>query len=103
MPTTILDNESFDQAYKRRFAEEAEIDARILARNPIIRMASKSSRVFEVELHIGAKSETLNVLAFTSCDAITRAIDIYFDGEDPMPVEGMMIRVRLSPLHKCAA
>lgn len=103
MPTTILDNESFDQAYKRRFAEEAEIDARILARNPIIRMASKSSRAFEVELHIGAKSETLNVLAFTSCDAIVRAIDIYFDGEDPMPVEGMMIRVRLSPLHKCAA
>ncbi len=29
MPTTILDGESYEQARKRRFAEEAAIDARL--------------------------------------------------------------------------
>lgn len=29
MPTTILDGESLEQAYARRFREEAEIDKRI--------------------------------------------------------------------------
>lgn len=31
MPTTLLHGETWDQAYKRRFREEAEIDARIAA------------------------------------------------------------------------
>lgn len=31
MPTTLLDGESWDQAYARRFKEEAEIDAAIEA------------------------------------------------------------------------
>jgi len=29
MPTTLLDGETWDQAYARRFAEEAAIDAEI--------------------------------------------------------------------------
>ena len=32
MPTTILDGETLEQAYKRRFKEEPETDARILGR-----------------------------------------------------------------------
>ena len=32
MPTTILDGETLEQAYARRFREEAAIDARINAR-----------------------------------------------------------------------
>lgn len=30
MPTTLLDNETWEQAYQRRFVEEAEID-RVIA------------------------------------------------------------------------
>lgn len=32
MPTTLLDGETWDQAYARRFREEAEIDAAIEAK-----------------------------------------------------------------------
>lgn len=62
------------------------------ARKPFIRQIAPRKRVFEVVITIGAKAESINVLAFTSCDAISMAIDIYFDGEDPLPTEGMTIR-----------
>lgn len=32
MPTTILDGETYEQAYARRFAEEAIVDAEIMAK-----------------------------------------------------------------------
>ena len=48
-------------------------------------------RPFEVSIRIGSKPQTLNVLAFTSCDAICKAIDIYFDGDEPMPADGLEI------------
>ena len=82
MPTTILNGEMLDQAYARRFREEAAIDAKILA---------SIQTAYCVTVKTSGGTETLNVLAFTSCDAIVRALDILFDGEQPMPVDGMSI------------
>lgn len=92
MPTTILDSETLDQAYARRFREEADIDARVLA---------SLQTAYCVTVKTSSGVETLNVLAFTSCDAIVRAIDILFDGEQPMPADGMAISA--CPMLKRAA
>lgn len=92
MPTTILNGETLDQAYARRFREEAAIDAKILA---------SIQTAYCVTVKTAAGTETLNVLAFTSCDAVVRAIDILFDGEQPMPADGMAISAY--PMLKRAA
>lgn len=39
-------------------------------------------------------ADTIDVLAFTCCDAIRTAIDNYFDGEDPLPTEGLSISAK---------
>jgi hypothetical protein len=57
------------------------------------RMPAKGTRPFAVRFTIGAEVHDLNVIAFTSCDAICMAIDIFFDGEDNMPVDGMKVDV----------
>lgn len=54
-------------------------------------------RPFAVSIRADGKTETINVLAFTSCDAICNAIDIYFDGEEPMPADGLGIEA--TPLN----
>lgn len=48
-------------------------------------------RPFAVFIRIAGKTHELNVLAFTSCDAICTAIEIFFDGDDPMPSSGLQI------------
>lgn len=48
-------------------------------------------RPFAVSIRIAGKPEQINVLAFTSCDAICNAIDIFFDGEETMPAGGLEI------------
>lgn len=58
---------------------------------------------FAVTLRMGQKTETINVLAFTTCDAICTAIDIYFDGEEAMPTEGLSIEARPMNLLPSAA
>ena len=68
------------------------------ARKPFIRQIAPQRRVFEVQIKTGAEEETINVMAFTSCDAITMAIDIFFDGEDLMPTDGMTIRANPAQL-----
>lgn len=82
MPTTILDGETLPQAYARRFQEEALFDAAALA---------STQTAYSVVVKTARGTETLNVLAFTSCDAIVRALDLLFDGEQPMPCDGMAI------------
>lgn len=54
-------------------------------------------RPFAVSIRIDGKLHELNVLAFTSCDAICNAIDIFFDGDDAMPADGM--KIEASPLN----
>lgn len=54
---------------------------------------SPAKRPFKVSITIGGEAHELNVLAFTSCDAICNAIDIFFDGEEPMPVDSLRIEV----------
>jgi hypothetical protein len=92
MPTTILDGEMLDQAYARRFREEAAIDTKVIA---------SLQTAYCVTVRTSRGAETLNVLAFTSCDAIVRALDILFDGEQPMPADGMAISA--CPMLKRAA
>ncbi len=82
MPTTILDGESIEQARARRFAEESAIDARI---------AASIQTAYSVVVKTAKRTDTLNVLAFTSCDAIVRALNLLFDGEQPLPCEGIAI------------
>lgn len=60
------------------------------APDPVVK-AAPTMRPFAVSIRIAGKLEQINVLAFTSCDAICNAIDIFFDGEDPMPAGGLEI------------
>jgi len=48
-------------------------------------------RPFEVSITIDGETHELNVLAFTSFDAVARAINIFFDGDEPMPSDGLRI------------
>ena len=64
---------------------------------------SKSVRPYAVTLRMLDKIETVNILAFTACDAITRVIDIYFDGEDNMPIDGLAIDARPMNILRSAA
>lgn len=50
-------------------------------------------RPFFVTISFGAERHELNVLAFKSCDAISSAIDLFFDGEYEMP-DAMSIKAR---------
>ena len=65
--------------------------------------ASQELKPFAVTLRMADKTEAINVLAFTACDAITRAIDIYFDGEDQMPMDGLAIDAKPMNLLRSAA
>lgn len=49
------------------------------------------TKPYHVQIRIGSDLRELDVLAFTTCDAITQAIDIYFDGDETMPTEGLEI------------
>jgi hypothetical protein len=55
---------------------------------------SPALRPFEVSIRIDGKPQTINVLAFTSCDAICNAIDMFFDGDEPMPADGLEVFAR---------
>lgn len=58
-------------------------------------------RPFAVTITIGRQVHELHVLAFKSCDAISSAIDIYFDGEYEMPDE-MSIKARPANVLRAA-
>lgn len=92
MPTTLLEGESWDQAYKRRFHEEAEIDARIIA---------SLQTTYSVVVKTTLGHQTLNLMAFSSAEAVTKALAMLFDGEQPAPHCGMSISAY--PILKAAA
>jgi hypothetical protein len=48
-------------------------------------------RPFVVRINVAGHPEELNVLAASSCDAIVRAIDIFFDADGVMPPEGLSL------------
>lgn len=58
-------------------------------------------RPFFVTLSFGVERHELNVLAFKSCDAISCALDLFFDGEYEMP-EAMSIKARPANVLRAA-
>lgn len=48
-------------------------------------------RPFAVRINLAGHPEELNVLAESSCDAIVRALDIFFEADGVMPTEGLSI------------
>lgn len=68
--------------------------------HPLFRQAAANSsaliapamKPFKVRIGTGTNaSYELSIMAFTACDAITKAIDIYFDGDDEMPTAGLVV------------
>lgn len=66
--------------------------------HPLFRLAPANDayvgqplRPFVVRVQTGAKSEELNVLATSSCDAIVRAMDLLFEDDAVMPPTGLFI------------
>ena len=60
-------------------------------------------RPFAVRINLAEHPEELNVLAESSCDAIVRALDIFFEADGVMPTEGLSISARpISPLTRAA-
>lgn len=45
------------------------------------------------------EDETVNVMAYTCCDAITKAVDLLFDGGRSMPVAGVQVTVEPLAIH----
>ena len=60
-------------------------------------------RPFSVSIRAGSQPHVVNVLAFTSCDAICSAIDIFFDGNEPMPADGLEVSAHPMNLLPSAA
>lgn len=48
-------------------------------------------RPFVVQIRSAGRPAELTILAKTSCDAIVRAIDLFFGDEDVVPSEGLSI------------
>lgn len=68
--------------------------------HPMFRLApandasvGQSMLPFVVRIQTGAKPEELNVLAASSCDAIVRAMDMFFDEDAVMPPAGLKVAV----------
>ncbi len=53
-----------------------------------------SLRQFAVSIKTATAPEDINVMAYTSCDAICKAIDLFFDGDEAMPVDGLVVIAR---------
>lgn len=56
---------------------------------------------YAVTIRMVGKTEAINIIASNACDAITRAVDIYFDGDD-MP-DGLAIDARPMNILRNAA
>lgn len=48
-------------------------------------------RPFVVRINVAGHPEELNVLAESSCDAIVRAMEIFFDDDGVVPPEGLSL------------
>ena len=63
---------------------------------PVAPRQQPSLKPFCVSIRFNGQTRELNTLAFTACDATTRAIDLYFDGEEVMPDD---LRVEAKPMN----
>lgn len=61
----------------------------------------RSCAWFLVELAFNGESHALHVLAFKSVDAITSALDMFFDGELEMP-DGMNVKAHPANVLRAA-
>lgn len=69
----------------------------------VVADAAKALKPFVVSIYIGQRSpEEISVLAFTSCDAICKAIEIYFDGDEQMPEDMAIVAHPIYNLPKAA-
>lgn len=62
-----------------------------LFRPALVPFAPPAMRPFAVRINVAGHPEELNVLAESSCDAIVRALDIFFEADGVMPTEGLSI------------
>ena len=53
--------------------------------------APPALRPFAVSIKTATEPEDINVMAYTSCDAICKAIDLFFDGDESMPLDGLVV------------
>ena len=58
---------------------------------------------YAVTIRMVGKTEAINIIASNAWDAIARARDIYFDGEDNMPIDGLAIDARPMNILRNAA
>jgi hypothetical protein len=75
--------------------------------HPLFRQAPAQPiplRPFVVTIRTGAKHEELNILAASSCDAIVKAMELFFDDDDGVvPPEGLTLCARpISPMPMAA-
>ncbi len=60
-------------------------------------------RPFAVRINVAGHPEELNVLAESSCDAIVKAMELFFDDVGVVPPEGLTLCARpISPLTRAA-
>ena len=58
---------------------------------------------FAVRLNVGGKPQELNLLAESSCDAIVKAMNLFFDDDGVVPPEGLTLCARpISPMPRAA-
>lgn len=66
-------------------------------------MLAPALRPFVVTIRTGAKPEELNVLAASSCDAIVKAMELFFDDDGVVPPEGLSLSAHpIATLTKAA-
>ena len=60
-------------------------------------------RPFAVRINVAGHPEELNVLAASSCDAIVKAMELFFDDDGVVPPDGLTLCARpISPLPRAA-
>lgn len=56
--------------------------------------APATTKPYAVAIKTAQGVERFNVAALTSADAVTMAVDMFYDGSQPIPCDGLMIEVR---------
>lgn len=72
-----------------------------LPETPVAKQPPKL-QAFDVVITTGAGSTQITAIGFTTCDAVVKAIDTFFDGDDEMPVDLLKIEARPASLKKVA-
>ncbi len=65
-----------------------------LFREALAPFAPKALRPFAVSIRTATATEDINVMAYTSCDAICKATDLFFDGDEAMPLDSLVVVAR---------